>query len=314
MPKLESRAVRLDFGAAATVDLLSNLSGVVADGDLLWLVSDEGRSVHCLTAEGDGYIFHRHYRLDDIIDGIPGKKSEDEVDLESVDLFDDKLWLCGSHCRVRKNPERIGRLNHRIRSRPSRRLLSAVPLAADRLPDGPALSVPGSGKGSLRRILGAASHLEPFIDLPSKENGLDIEGLVCFDGAVFLGLRGPVLDGIAVSVRLELSKKFRAKDSELNFLDLGGLAIRDLTRHGEGLLVLAGPTGDTTGPYRLYRWSPRSTKDIQRPDLVFSWPATRGKPEGICPDPRIEDALIVVYDAPNRIKGNAFLADRLVGL
>ena len=42
-------------------------------------------------------------------------------------------------------------------------------------------------------------HVQPFLGIPSKENGLDIEGItVTESGAVFLGLRGPVVGGRAI--------------------------------------------------------------------------------------------------------------------
>ena len=38
-----------------------------------------------------------------------------------------------------------------------------------------------------------------------------------------------------------------------HFLDLDGLGIRELCRHGEDLLILAGPTMPVDAPIRLYR-------------------------------------------------------------
>ena len=39
-----------------------------------------------------------------------------------------------------------------------------------------------------------------------------------------------------------------------HFLDLDGMGIRGLTLNGEDLIILAGPTMDLDGPFRLYRW------------------------------------------------------------
>ncbi|WP_354098738.1 DUF3616 domain-containing protein [Bradyrhizobium sp. S3.2.12] len=44
--------------------------------------------------------------------------------------------------------------------------------------------------------------MSPFIDLPSKENGLDIEALAVAGRRIFLGLRWPVVDSIAIIVEL----------------------------------------------------------------------------------------------------------------
>ena len=45
-----------------------------------------------------------------------------------------------------------------------------------------------SEKGNLHGILKENPFLEPFIDLPSKENGLDVEGFTASDGkSLFFG-------------------------------------------------------------------------------------------------------------------------------
>jgi Protein of unknown function (DUF3616) len=41
------------------------------------------------------------------------------------------------------------------------------------------------------------------MDLPSKENGLDIEGLVTFRRKVYVGMRGPVVDNMRLFRRLD---------------------------------------------------------------------------------------------------------------
>ncbi|WP_457090403.1 DUF3616 domain-containing protein [Microvirga sp. P5_D2] len=41
-------------------------------------------------------------------------------------------------------------------------------------------------------------HNRPFLSIPSKENGFDVEGLAVREGRISPGLRGPVLRGHAV--------------------------------------------------------------------------------------------------------------------
>src|SRR3546814_4598583 len=104
------------------------------------------------------------------------------------------------------------------------------------------------------------------MEVPSKENGFDVEGLAVRGSRVFLGLRGPVLRGWATVVELDLKtpKPGRLKlrrigaDGESyrkHFLDLDGLGIRELVFDGDDLLVLAGPTMDLDGLVVLFRWS-----------------------------------------------------------
>src|SRR3546814_13829874 len=104
------------------------------------------------------------------------------------------------------------------------------------------------------------------MEVPSKENGFDVEGLAVRGSRVFLGLRGPVLRGWATVVELDLKtpKPGRLKLRRIgaggeryrkHFLDLDGLGIRELVFDGDDLLVLAGPTMDLDGPVVLFRWS-----------------------------------------------------------
>ena len=312
MPRLDSRAIPLDYGPFATAPLLGNLSGVAFWDGLLWTVSDEGRTVECLMPAGAGYVLHRQIVLDDLIAGLPGRGTSDEIDLESIDISDGVLWLCGSHSMVRAKPRQPGQLNEKIHERPSRSVLMAGALDGGSIRAAGLRHAPFSGKGSLRAELFKNAYLAPFAALPSKEGGLDIEGLTVWQGEVYLGLRGPKLSSVALVARLGLAPKLRIDSVELNFLDLDGLGLRDLIRHDDGLLVLAGPTSEAPGPFRLYVWHPLPGPVIQKPELVFAWPETPEKPEGICPDPAVSGALIVLYDSPkDRIAGSVYWADRL---
>jgi len=113
----------------------------------------------------------------------------------------------------------------------------------------------------LTTALAADEHFSLFAEIPSKDNGLDVEGLAAFEDRIPLGMRGPVRGWAAVlevrpiqdtaePTRLTLSFPAYRKQ----FLDLGGLGVRDLCRDGDDVLVLAGPTMDLDGPVRVYRW------------------------------------------------------------
>lgn len=108
-----------------------------------------------------------------------------------------------------------------------------------------------------------------------KENGLDVEGLTVHGNKVWIGLRGPVLRGIAILLEIEVEE---GSNNELflktigngdrqykrHFLDLDGLGIQELCweRNSENLLVLAGPTMDLDGAHSLFRLhQPFSLKD-----------------------------------------------------
>jgi Protein of unknown function (DUF3616) len=223
----------LDYrDAARDPKLLHNLSAVAVAGRFLWTASDEGRSLECLEPDGDGYRLRRQYRLDSLFPDLPGKKSDDEADVEALAVDGDSLWICGSHCWVRKKTESPSLLSDEIVERPSRHLLGRVKLVDDggRIADfGEVLSF--TGRGSLREALAKNKFLGPFLELPSKENGLDIEGTaVGPDGRLLFGLRGPLFDSFAVVVsaeidaRIEGACKSRSGQSSSTFSILAGWA------------------------------------------------------------------------------------------
>lgn len=131
----------------------------------------------------------------------------------------------------------------------------------------------GPKDDALTRALRDDPHLAPFLRIPSKDNGFDIEGLAAAPGGrLFLGLRGPVLDGWAcvLEIRVEADPK---RQGELglrdiaspgarpahaiyrkHFLDLGGAGIRDLCLAGSDLLILTGPPMRGKGTSQVRRW------------------------------------------------------------
>lgn len=177
----------LDFGKVGTVSILENLSGLASVGDYLWTVSDEGRTLERLERKGTGFGAAKQFSLDDLVEGIPGLDDEAELDLESIDVSNGQLWLCGSHCRVRRKPKQSGELNAKLRDRPSRSLLARFDLSRSGGSAKNPKTLPFTGRGSLRNWLSRDPYLSPFIELPSKENGLDIEGLAVVDEEVLLG-------------------------------------------------------------------------------------------------------------------------------
>jgi hypothetical protein len=345
--------IALDYvGAAADPEgkLLRNLSAIAAAGrdhEYLWTASDEGRSLECLKRDDGGYRLHDQVQLDDFFEHLPKKHDADEglpeTDIESLAVHENYLWICGSHCRVRQKPKPmpgdmpgVQRVVHKLRARPSRHLLGRVRLSDD----GGGLvgkgeHLPFEKQGTLCRHLADSKFLGPFLQLPSKENGLDIEGLaLTARDTVLLGLRGPLVDSFAVVVELAFPGKLSLKGAKtvMHFLDLGGLGVRDLTSFRGDILILAGPVSGLRSPFRIYRWHPiEMARQVQSPSLVYPQPdqTHRSKvisadmaradadenPEGICLLNRGKDGLIVLFDRPRedppdgRIDGSTYKAD-----
>jgi hypothetical protein len=334
--------VELEFESAARREKRS-LSGVATHGDYLFVAPDEGASIVRLRRDGNSEKYHDPgtYPVDTLVT-VPGAAGE-EIDLEGMDIADGFLWLVGSHSAVRKRvrddatPEQIPGLLAEVDYPKARRLLARIPLTdgQDRPepvrtatePGGEAVSAAGlpDEDGGLHALLHQDEHLGPFIDLPGKDNGLDIEGVAVVGSRVLLGLRGPVLRGWAVIVEIEPRPSENGpRTLELapigqsdpparfikHFLDLHGLGIRDLTRHDNDLLILAGPTMVLDGPSRVLRLRggaqdplpPAVTaKHLKRIGSDLHVGKGKDHPEAITVlgDPP-EQQLLVLYDSPSK--------------
>jgi hypothetical protein len=338
-------------GAAAS----TSLSGVAAHGDHLFLVPDEGASLLRLKRLGDNDFGDvRVFGLADLVDlpGAPG----DELDLEGLDVEAGALWVVGSQGAVRSRAreddavDRVPKALAKLRRPVARTLVARVPLIDG--PDGPtpvrvdpagagwrsAARLPAAGDvGGLAILLDGDDHLGPFLAIPSKDNGLDVEGAVVADGRLLLGLRGPVLRGWAVILALaprpdEADPTVMALDPTADdpsrryvkhFLDLDGLGVRDLARDGDDLLILAGPTMVLDGPSRVLRL-PGGAKGelpraVHRRDLQLVTELTVGvgedHPEAITVlrGPGTAGRLLVAFDspAPRRLTAGSIRPDIL---
>ena len=111
--------------------------------------------------------------------------------------------------------------------------------------------------GKLRRIdlskrLRKDPLLRTFFGVPSKENGIDIQGMTFADDRLYLGFRGPVLRQNYVPV---MALRFdEPKQYQLSFVRLDGQGIRDMAALDKGFLILSGPANDAPGPFCLWWW------------------------------------------------------------
>ena len=325
-----------------------DLSAITRVGDELWMASDEHATVERLSLGlGGAYDRHAHFSLADCL-SLPGDDDE-EIDVEGLDYEGGYLWIVGSHSIRRGTPGDGGSTKKRLRrlakieTKGNRFLLARVPLR--RAPDGAGwelcakcedVSVPsgwrhaqrlrgGRKHNVLSDALAADEHLAPFLDIPGKDNGFDIEGLATFGDRVFLGLRGPVLRGWATVLGLRVGDdpddkrglRLRAvgdgkRSYAKHLLDLRGLGVRELCRDGNDLLVLAGPTMQLDGRATVFRWRDVLAREgdgfVERDELepVLELPYGQGVDEGVEHPEGIaltrttdgRKALLVVYDSP----------------
>ena len=211
-----------------------DLSGGTRVGDWLVLVSDESRSVILMQSQGNAYA---HVGTVELLAG------EKEFDLEGVAADGDIVYVCGSHSAVRK--QLAGQIGH-IKFRPNCDVVFRFRLKTDG-------TIRDIDQRSLRQAIDTHDVLAPFAHLASKENGIDIEGLACRDGKLYFGFRGPVLRDNWVPVMVTGFDKPNGND--VRYVQLGGRGICDLVDVSDGILVLAGPSGDGEEGYRLWHWN-----------------------------------------------------------
>ncbi|MBD2548315.1 DUF3616 domain-containing protein [Microcystis elabens FACHB-917] len=178
----------LQLGQAADKDaraLRDNLSGLAGREGWLWLAGDEGRSLLHLRSESERREGEQPYGHPSWLKqrdfGLAGSKHDGESDLEGLALDGERLWLVGSHS--------LRRFKHTSTDDPplaleSRRSANAQVLGCLHLD---ARGFPRSGQrlrcnttnseDALTAALASEPLLRPFLPIPGKDNGLDIEGI-----------------------------------------------------------------------------------------------------------------------------------------
>ena len=337
-----ANAVRLEFAPESLVQ--ANLSGAAFTGDWLWVAGDEAcgldrlRRLDPVGREALRFGEVRDFPLAGLLD-LPGT-AEEEADLEGMAVSDGFLWVVGSHGLKRKNAkpgqghaDNAKRLS-KVALDGNRRLLACLPIESDAqgepclvrlaLDGRRALRLKGDArKNQLTRALADDPHFGPYMAIPGKDNGFDIEGLAVDGHRLLLGLRGPVLRGwsalleIAVEARGDQLRLAPLDDSgtliRKHFLQLDGLGVRDLHFSGDDLYILAGPTMVLNGDIRVFKWpSARPLLAANREPVRFeaaltesvSLPHGRGtnRAEAICDLPPAlaggKARWVVLYDAP----------------
>ncbi|OUL96279.1 DUF3616 domain-containing protein [Paraburkholderia hospita] len=327
--------VRLHFRDEGSSKIPTSLSAVEQINGSLWLGADESASLERLsTHDRVNFDSHESFPLVDFF-ALPGGPDQ-EVDLEGLAWDDEasQLWLVGSHSLRRQQPKdgESGKGALKAMSvvdrQANRYLLGAIKLDHAQGEDGKQVPQPVPESATAMQFTAASSQLielltgnallSPFLAIPSKDNGFDIEGLAVKGNSVFLGLRGPVLRGWATVLQLRpeqdgplLKPGIIAGDDRKylhHLLDLGGLGIRDLCVVDNDLLVLAGPTMALDGPIRVFRWRDAFRNlqerriDASALDLLFDipWGERVDHAEGISLFKTADGdtRLLVVYDSP----------------
>jgi hypothetical protein len=220
-----------------------NISAIDISNDFLVIGADEGNQVQVLKRRGEDYA---------VVSNITLNENAKEIDIEGIACDGNTVYVVGSHSAKRpkidddatyeKNRQKI----EKVSPEPDRDRLFRFSLDAD----GNAQNLEET---SLRSIIDSKKVLKDFSLLPSKENGVDIEGIAIHNQQLYIGFRGPVLRENWVPV-LKCRFAKPVTEAELVYVQLDGLGFRDITRVEDGFLILAGPVGDGPGSFQVYFW------------------------------------------------------------
>jgi len=274
---------------------------VLADGEFLVIGGDEGQEIQVLRRSGeDEYTADHSILLND--DG-----SDKEIDIEGLALSDDRLYVVGSHSRKRSklNPTEKTRKENRKRLEENVREPLRENLFELRMNNEGNLTAEVEVK-SLRERIENDSVLAPFLELPSKENGVDIEGIAAVGDKLYVGFRGPVLrEGYVPVLVFDFDKPDKAKT---RYVNLGGRGIRDLVRVDNGFLLIGGPVGGEPVSFEIYRWDGEdgiAGKDVPTPEVpkslgVIPSPDSEAKAEGmaVLDETDTHYDVLIVFDGP----------------
>ncbi len=257
---------------AGEVLAVDNISAVAQSGSFLVIGSDEAvgadenkNYIQLLQKTNNGYAVHSNILL---LQGDDDKGTE--LDIEGIATAGNDIYVIGAHCRKRKKVKdtRTQKKNRKkfhaskIEPEANRHWLYRVTIDKQ----GNALE---KQRISLKDITSKDPVLHPFSHIPSKENGIDIEGIAIKDGWLYAGFRGPVLRENYVPV-MKFKFDDPANNNELLYVQLGGRGIRDITTVSDGFLLLAGSVGDGEESYQLYHWDGKDVipgNDLQEGEL-----------------------------------------------
>ena len=295
------------IGKSNKPNISRNISGLAVRRSILVVGPDEG---------GDILVFKEMEELKyseaaHVCISLDGKKcgaerKGAEIDIEGIAWGDKYLYVIGSHSIARKkvkskkSAEENRKRLETIKIEPTRDQLFRIELDKDgKVAEGTKIE-----QISLRELLNSHRVLSLFTPIPSKENGIDIEGLAVkiVDGhdQLYIGFRGPVLRGNHALVMVLEFEDGQFKESNIKqdvehpkvyYLNLGGRGIRGMTElESGGFFVLAGPVsdallGDDTSRYQVFFWNGKeddlsgvarkSLCDVSAPD------GSKNVPDGI---------------------------------
>jgi len=186
---------------------------------------------------------------------LRAKDSAGDPDGEGAAYDEGFFYVTGSHGRARNNPNKS--------SVPSY-VVFRIPV--DKATGKPAETVEPSTR--LHDVIHDSKDLGPYFNAFLDPNGANIEGIAVKGGRMYVGFRGPSVDGNAFILSVDASKVF----SEEKHADLGAkvqnvklgkdAGIRDMAAVEGGILLLSGPVTKQDVTPAIFFWN-EQTGDLR---------------------------------------------------
>jgi len=237
-----------------------DLSAIGRVGATLLVGADEGTGpdgdiniIQVLSQQADD----QYAVSNDIVVFTGDKENGREMDIEGIAVEGNYIYVIGSHSSRRhtvksdrsykKNRKTFH--NKRIDDEANRDWLYRLKVNAQ-------MQLTEKKHITLRNIIQNHKVLKTFSQIPSKENGIDIEGIAVVDDWIYVGFRGPVFRNNYVPV-LKLKFDDAENTASLLWVNFGGGGIRDMAKVDNGFLIISGPVGDGPGAYSVHHWDGR---------------------------------------------------------
>lgn len=296
-----------------------NVSAVAQIGSFLVIGSDEG-----IGPENENLIQFlekkdNHYKVSHDVLLFKGNNTDGkEMDIEGIAVEGNRVYVVGSHSLRRKKVEadkkykknRENFHDEAIDRQKNRGWLYRLVINAE----GEEID---RARISLYDLIQNDGVLKTFSHIPSKENGIDIEGIAVKGEWLYVGFRGPVFRGNYVPV-MKLKFDQPQESYELLYANLDGHGFRDIASVSDGFLIVAGPVGDNrAASYPLYHWDgkdiisgeDRAAADIGKMTLLGQiQPPVGDKAEGlvVLEENDMSYELLIVYDGLKDEVGQRF--------
>ena len=160
------------------------LSGVTFWGDFLIACPDEGAEFNVFKCVCPNYELVTKVNL--------LSDPDEEIDMEGAASDSEYLYIVGSHSIRRKSIDKQGTYK-KNRKRLTRVEPHTESYGLYRIKLNAAGRLMAKDRVDLRKFLETDEVMGPFLAIPGKENGIDIEGVAVKNGTIYVGFRGPVL-------------------------------------------------------------------------------------------------------------------------